>query len=195
MFWVSVFRSCSVLAKHCDFWHFNCKHGRILSGLFSSCGMLRMQKCPWPSFIHANATKTNSIKEISRQFCSNGSLFVGRIETLIMPNCHDPVSDSFLPTVVWFHYLWSQSYDHVLKFMGPWWLAYGYMIFLSFVFLIESTYICLPLYICILCFCNSYSKALWTICYRKILQIFEKCKSPPIDMPKNTIHHLSTSKH
>ena len=41
VFWVSVFRSCSVLAS--DFWHFNCKHGRILSGLFSRCGMLRMQ--------------------------------------------------------------------------------------------------------------------------------------------------------
>ncbi|KAL6975320.1 hypothetical protein U1Q18_024115 [Sarracenia purpurea var. burkii] len=56
--------------------------------------------------------------------CSDGSLSGGGNvqDALNTPyngstsNCHDPVNGGFVPTVVWFYSLRSQSYVHVLKF-------------------------------------------------------------------------------
>ena len=93
-----------------------------------------------------------------------------------IPNCHDPVS-VFCLLLFWFHSLWSQSYVHVLKIMGPWWLAYGYMIFLSSVFSSHwiHIYICLTLYLSRVFWLNIAKKEVYW-CYKYCSKLFGKMR-------------------
>ncbi|KAK7846171.1 hypothetical protein CFP56_008244 [Quercus suber] len=73
----------------------------------SRCGMLRMQIMSMTKFhsckCYQNQLHQRDIKTILQNRNIDNGLTTPCNGSI--PNCHDPVSDSFLPTAVWFHSL------------------------------------------------------------------------------------------